>query len=88
MTAKIGDGETQRETYTVPEAARRLGLSRNAAYEAAKRGELPTLKIGGRLIVPIAAFEKMLASVKFGGVSNHHDDPAEFLGGLREPQQP
>lgn len=64
MTIKSGDGDVQRQTYSVPEAGARLGLSKNAAYEAAKRGELPTLKIGGRLFVPIAAFEKMLASVE------------------------
>jgi excisionase family DNA binding protein len=64
MTIKSGDSDVQRQTYTVPEAGARLGLSKNAAYEAAKRGELPTLKIGGRLFVPIAAFDKMLASVE------------------------
>ena len=67
MTNKSGDCEVERQTYTVPEAGARLGLSKNAAYEAAKRGELPTLKIGGRLFVPIAAFEQMLASVEVRG---------------------
>lgn len=64
MTSKTGEGGIQRQTYTVPEAGALLGLSKNAAYEAAKRGELPTLKIGGRLLVPIVAFEKMLAGVE------------------------
>lgn len=64
MTNKTGNCGIKRQTYTVPEAGARIGLSKNAAYEAAKRGELPTLKIGGRLFVPIAAFEKMLASVE------------------------
>ena len=31
---------------TVPEAGRKLELSRNAAYEAAARGEIPTIRIG------------------------------------------
>ena len=46
---------------TVPEAGRRLGLGRISSYLAAKRGELPVLKIGRRLLVPKSAFERMLA---------------------------
>jgi excisionase family DNA binding protein len=49
------------ETYSVPEAGRRLGLGRNASYEAARRGELPVLRFGRKLIVPRIAFERMLA---------------------------
>lgn len=46
--------------YTVQEAGELLGLSRGSAYEAARRGDLPTLRIGRRLLVPISALEKML----------------------------
>jgi hypothetical protein len=37
-----------------------LGLNKNAAYAAAKRGDIPTIRIGKLLRVPKAAFEKML----------------------------
>ena len=37
-----------------------LGLTRNASYEAAKRGEIPTIKIGKRLKVPKLAFDRLL----------------------------
>jgi hypothetical protein len=48
-------------TLTVPEAGKRyFGLCRNAAYEAAARGEIPTIKIGRLLRVPIRALERML----------------------------
>jgi excisionase family DNA binding protein len=50
----------ERQTLTVTEASKALGISRNKAYEAAKRGEIPTIKIGGRILVPRAAFERML----------------------------
>jgi excisionase family DNA binding protein len=52
--------EDQRKTYTVDEAGRLLGVGRNQAYEAAKRGEIPTIKIGKRLLVPRAALDRML----------------------------
>ena len=48
-------------TISVPEAGRRLGIGRNTAYEAARLGQLPVIRIGKRMVVPIAAFEAMLA---------------------------
>ncbi len=51
------------KTLSVPQAGKRyFDLAKNASYEAAKRGELPVIKIGGRLRVPIVALERMLAS--------------------------
>ena len=46
--------------YTVPEVAQMLGFSRNFGYELARRGELPILKFGKRILVPRLALEKML----------------------------
>jgi len=45
---------------TVPEAAEILGIGKNTAYQAAKRGEIPTIRIGGRVLVPVAKFEDLL----------------------------
>lgn len=47
-------------TLSVPEAGRVLSLGRNASYAAAKRGELPVLKIGGKLRVPTHLLAEML----------------------------
>jgi hypothetical protein len=50
-----------KKTLSVPEAGKRyFDLGRNASYEAARRGELPTIKIGRRLRVSIPALERML----------------------------
>jgi hypothetical protein len=52
-----------RLTITVPEAgARYFGLSRCASYAAAARGDIPTIKIGKLLRVPVRALEQMLDS--------------------------
>jgi excisionase family DNA binding protein len=50
----------ERLTYTLNEAARRLGISRALAYEAAHRGELPVCRIGRRVLVPRAALLRLL----------------------------
>lgn len=39
-------------TISVEDAARLLGISRGLAYEAARRGELPVIRLGRRLLVP------------------------------------
>lgn len=64
MTAKDQD------VYTVPEAGARLGLSRAAAYAAAQRGDLPTIRIGRRIMVPRAAFARLLERAEQGGKDN------------------
>ena len=51
----------QRLTYDVPEAGRLAGLGRNASYEAVRRGEMPVLRIGGRLLVPKKAWDRKLS---------------------------
>ena len=50
-----------RATMTITEAAEQLGIARNQAYEAAKRGEIPTIRIGRRVLVPRVAFDRLLA---------------------------
>ena len=53
--------DAQPKTLTVPEAGRvYFDLGRNASYEAARRGDIPTIRIGRLLRVPVAALERML----------------------------
>jgi hypothetical protein len=48
-------------TMDVPEAGEKyFGLSKNASYAAAVRGEIPTIRIGRLLKVPVRALEAML----------------------------
>ena len=56
-----------RLTYDVEEAGVKLGIGRNQAYEAAKNGELPTIRIGKRLLVPKVVLDRMLADPAAGG---------------------
>jgi excisionase family DNA binding protein len=55
------EARARRQTLTIEEAARVLGIGRNSAYEAARRGEIPTIKVGRRLVVPRAALDRILA---------------------------
>jgi excisionase family DNA binding protein len=61
MTATIiADLTAMPATMTIPEAAELLGISRSAAYRAVTRGEIPTIRIGRRLLVPTAKLYAML----------------------------
>jgi predicted DNA-binding transcriptional regulator AlpA len=51
-----------RRTYSIEETAVILGLSRASAYNYAKTGILPVIRLGKRLIVPAAAIERMLTA--------------------------
>lgn len=47
-------------TITVEQTAELLGLGRTAAYEAARRGEFPTRRLGRRVMVPVPALLEWL----------------------------
>jgi len=52
------------KTISVPEAGRRyFDLSRGASYAAAANGQIPTIRIGKLLRVPIIAMERRLERV-------------------------
>jgi hypothetical protein len=50
----------ERQTYTIEEATKILGICRAVAY---RKGVLPTIKVAGRRLVPKRAIERMLADV-------------------------
>ena len=51
-----------KEVLTVDEAAAALRIGRGTAYDAVRRGEIPVVRIGRRLLVPRAALAGMLAA--------------------------
>ncbi len=55
-----GKQKSERQAIKLDEVARRLGVSRGSAYLAARRGQIPTIRIGRLLLVPVAALERML----------------------------
>jgi excisionase family DNA binding protein len=63
MTKRRTRGPTDRSaalTYTVPQFAKMLGIGRSQGYEAARRGEIPVIRIGSGYRVPKALGDRML----------------------------
>ena len=51
----------ERQTISVEEAARILGIGRSTAFEAVRRGDIPHLRISPRrIVIPIRALERLL----------------------------
>lgn len=51
---------TDKPTLTVDESAELMRISRSSAYEAVRNGQIPSIRIGHRWLVPTAALRKLL----------------------------
>ena len=51
-------------TMTVEEAGKLLGIGRSSAYGAIRRGELTSLKIGRRILVPRSALFRKIEDLQ------------------------
>ncbi len=51
-----------RTAYSLDEAARSLGLSRRTLYDLMDRGQLTTVKLGKRRLVPAAELERLVST--------------------------
>jgi excisionase family DNA binding protein len=65
------NGKTARKrlTLTVDETAEVLGISRWLAYALVRRGEIPSVRLGNRVVVPIARLQAMLAGEEAEAIS-------------------
>jgi excisionase family DNA binding protein len=58
---KMLQDKDEKLVLSVDEARRILGLSRGLTYEAIRNGEIPSVRIGRRILIPRAALERLLA---------------------------
>jgi excisionase family DNA binding protein len=53
--------EPQRDrVYSVEHVAQLLKIERKSAYVAIQRGEIPSIRIGRRILIPVVAFNRLL----------------------------
>jgi excisionase family DNA binding protein len=70
---------------SIPKAARILGVCDASVYRAAKKGELPVIRIGKRILVLCELFEQMLAG-QGGPVVQKGDRGSRPIAGAHGPQ--
>ncbi len=81
---KIPHPDEQPTMKLWPEVGEALRLKRSATYAAAQRGQIPTIRIGGKVLVPTACLRRMLQldqaedveDLRFAGVPPMALDPA------------
>lgn len=61
---------------TVSEVASLLSISLNHAYAMAKSGQLPTIRLGRRIMVPVDALNQMLSQCK--GAAKRAEEPLQL----------
>jgi hypothetical protein len=60
MNDQITRALMERVSISVETAGRAFGLGRNSAYRAVKEGQLPSIRIGAKIVVPTAPLRRML----------------------------
>ena len=58
----VANMSTQRRVVSVTEASQILGIGRNLCYEAIRRREIPSIRCGKRILVPLEALNKLLSA--------------------------
>ena len=66
-------------TLTVEQAAKVLGIGRSTAYELVHTGDIPSLRLGRRIVVPTAKLAEMLAPMSTTEASCFGDTPKRDL---------
>ena len=80
---------SERLTYTVEEAAEAIGVSRGQAYELVRRGDLRTVHVGRRIVIPRDAVRDFLglgqeqAAASPRGMPEKGSDEATYLVTIR-----
>jgi len=55
---------SERLVFTVEEARRQLGLSKGSMYEAVRSGQIPSIRVGRRILIPRATLQRLLEKPK------------------------
>lgn len=75
----------ERPWLSVPEAGARLaGLGRSASFEAVRRGDIPSLKIGRKVVVPTASIWALLSLHPDGNAPACDQEPCGDVVALDE----
>jgi len=57
---RLPDPEDRPTLPVWPDAGRALGLSRGATYDGVARGDIPSIRVGRRVLIPTAALRRLV----------------------------
>ena len=59
--------------YSVDEARKLLGISRGLVYQAIHAGQIPSIRVGRRVLIPRAALQRFLDEVGKSPAKDYED---------------
>jgi len=62
-----------KKTLSIQELSEVLNIGRTTAYEAVRSGQVPSVKVGRRLLIPIAALDRFLDAEYSAGAASQRD---------------
>lgn len=69
-----------RKAYSADEFREIIGMSRNGIYAGIRRGEIPSVRIGRRVLIPASAVEEMFGSQAPPADQGEHGAPLMTAG--------
>jgi excisionase family DNA binding protein len=60
MSHELNREAAEREAFSVPEFARRIGASQRFVWRLVHAGDLPAVRLGRRVFIPADAFRSLL----------------------------
>lgn len=63
---KLRDSTTARRAISVPEMATQIGVSRGFGYALVRNGDIPSIRLGKRILVPCEAIDRILRGNRRG----------------------
>ena len=77
----IPPGPPTTTTLTVKEVMSDLRISKNAAYTAIARGQIPSIRVGKKILIPRAQYERLLLGEPAQRTMADINNPAPLAGG-------
>ena len=71
----------EREVLTVEEVMKVLGIGRRAAYAGVRSGQIPSIRVGRRFLVPVTFVERMLVGEQYSATRSE-DQTASDIGDI------
>jgi len=56
----IMENTVEKLTISCEEARKQLGVSRGSIYQAVNTGQIPSIRVGRRILIPVNALRKLL----------------------------
>ena len=66
--SKMVPDDSEKLVLSVAEVRKKLGLSKGSIYEAVRSGQIPSIRFGRRILIPVASLHRLLEDPRKWGM--------------------